>query len=506
MRRIGIGRLARTGAVTLSLLVSIAAAGPRALADSESWDAVFLGGSKVGYMWIRIAPVVEEVKGQGERKLQRVLVDFVLNFKRGNDASTIKVQYGTIETPDGQVLRLDTRTLASTQVLRVHGDVMNGKMLLKIENGDQKQELSIPWTPDTFGPYGAELSLSRKPMKPGEVRKVKTFVPDLNKVVESTLTARALETIALGGGANRDLLRVDQDITFLDGKKAPEMSSTLWVDESGQILKTFTDANGGMMTYRTTKEAAMRDAPKADLIAVQMVKIARKIPNPEDRRDILFKVTLNNAEPSEIFPADRRQTLKAGPGPMTALLSVKTAGPGDGAPGPETVDPEYLRPNPYITSNDARVMTLARGAVGNATDPWVKAQAITRWVAENLNEKNFETTFAPADEVARTLAGDCTEHGVLTAAMCRAEGIPARVVTGLVYVPHQNAFGFHMWNEVYINRRWVAVDAAFKGQTQVDATHIKLSESSLDGVAPFESFLPVARVFGKLKMEVIEIR
>ena len=501
MRRIGIASLGRRGMVALALLGATATASPRALADSESWDAVFLGGNKVGYMHIRVVPVEE-----GTRKLQRVLVDFVLEFKRGNDKSVVQVEYGTIETPDGQVLRLDTRTLASKQILRVHGDVLAGKMLLKIENGDQKQELSIPWTPDTFGPYGAELSLSRNPLKPGEVRKVKSFVPDLNKVVEATLTARAAESVPLGGGTNRDLLRVDQEIAYLDGKKAPEMNSTLWVDENGQILKTFTDANGGMVTYRTTREAALRSAPKVDLIAAQIIKLARKINDPESKRDIIYKITLANGDPSEVFPADRRQAVtRSGGSTSTVFLEVKTAGPDDGVPGPDGVDPEYLRSNPLVTSNDPRVMALARRAVGTSVDPWAKARAITKWVARNLTEKNFETTFAPADEVARSLAGDCTEHGVLTAAMCRAEGIPAKVVTGLVYVPQQNGFGFHMWNEVYVNRRWVAIDSAYD-QTDVDAAHVKLSESSLDGVAPFESFLPVARVFGKLRMETVEVR
>ena len=93
-------------------------------------------------------------------------------------------------------------------------------MTLKIENGGQKQEKVIPWSPDVFGPYGAELSLSRKPIKPGEVRKIKIFIPDLNKVGEATLTARGIEPVALGGGTNRDLLRVDQEIAFEDGKKA----------------------------------------------------------------------------------------------------------------------------------------------------------------------------------------------------------------------------------------------------------------------------------------------
>src|SRR5262249_35781074 len=157
--------------------------------------------------------------------------------------------------------------------------------------------------------------------------------------------------------------------------------------------------------------------------------------------DIIYKVTLASDDPASLFPNDRRQTYKAGTDPKSGLLEVKSAGPNDGLAGPESVDPEFLRPNPLVTSNDPRAIALARRAVGNATDPWAKAQAITKWIASNLRDKNFETTFAPADEVARTLSGDCTEHGVLTAAMCRAVGVPARVVTGLVYVPNQGGFG-----------------------------------------------------------------
>jgi transglutaminase-like putative cysteine protease len=126
------------------------------------------------------------------------------------------------------------------------------------------------------------------------------------------------------------------------------------------------------------------------------------------------------------------------------------------------------------------------------------------WVAQNIKEKNFETAFAPASEVAIALSGDCTEHSVLTAAMCRAVGVPSRVAVGLIYADRLKGFGYHMWNEVYVNNRWVALDAAFD-QTSVDAVHIKLSDTSLDGVAPYEAFLPVAQVMGKLTLEPREI-
>ena len=158
-----------------------------------------------------------------------------------------------------------------------------------------------------------------------------------------------------------------------------------------------------------------------------------------------------------------------------------------------------------IDSADAQVVALSRTAVGDAATPWEKVVRIEAWVARNLKDKNFKVAFAPASEVARNLAGDCTEHGVLTAAMCRAAGVPARIVVGLVYAKALGGFGFHLWNEVYINRRWVAIDATYD-QTEVDAVHIKLDDSSLDGVAPFEAFLPVVRVLGKMTIVPVEVR
>ena len=130
---------------------------------------------------------------------------------------------------------------------------------------------------------------------------------------------------------------------------------------------------------------------------------------------------------------------------------------------------------------------------------------MNRWVFQNMRTKNFQVGFAAANEVARNLTGDCSEHAVLLAAMCRASGIPARVVVGLVYVDRHQGFGYHMWDEVYINQRWVAVDPTWN-ETTVDAGHIKLSESSLEGVAPFEAFLPVLKVAGKLQIEPLELR
>jgi hypothetical protein len=468
----------------------------------DSWDAVYLAGSKVGY----VHTFVEPVKDRG-RELLRVRIDIVLSYKRLNDRVTTRMQYGTIEALDGSVLRLDTRIQASDLEMRIHGDVIGGRMNLIFDGTGQRQQQSIAWSDDVRGPYAAEQSFSRKPMKPGETRSLKMYMPDLNKICDITLSSKAMEDVKLGGGTARTLLKVEQT-TKLDGKPRPEFDVTLWVDAGGQVLKSLTENLGGMVTYRTTREGAMAAAAAAapfDQILNSVIKVTHKIPRPETTRDITYRVTLKSEDPAQVLAVDRRQSVKPGSKEHESLLVVRTAGPNDGEAGPATIDDVFLRPNAMITSRDNRVIELARKAVAGATDPWVKATRIEKWVSRNIRDKNFAVAFAPASEVAQNLSGDCTEHGVLTAAMCRAAGVPARVVVGLVYADRLGGFGFHLWNEVYVNRRWVAIDASFE-QDDVDAVHIKLSDSSLDGVAPFETFLPIVRVLGKMSIDPIEIR
>src|SRR5262249_59432 len=225
----------------------------------------------------------------------------------------------------------------------------------------------------------------------------------------------------------------------------------------------------------------------------------------EKTRAIVYEVSVKGEDAAELFPTDRRQKTRPGKQPGTTQLEVRTAGPKDGEAGSEEVAEEDLKPNPWINSDDPRVVSLMRRAVGTNTDPWAKAVAIQRWVARNIRAKNFSRGFDNASEVAQSLSGDCTEHSVLTAAMCRAAGIPARVAVGLVYGEQLGGFGFHMWDEVYVNRRWVALDAAFD-QSDVDAVHLKLNDSSLQGVSPFESMQTVGRVFKKLSLRPLEIR
>lgn len=467
----------------------------------ESWDAIYLGGSKIGY----VHTFVEKVHYKG-KEYQRVRIHIEERLKRDKDISVVNLEYGTIETLDGEVLRLDTRTLAGdAKDIRAHGDVIGGKMNLILESGE-RQELVIPWGPDVRGPYAPEQSMAKKPMNEHERRDLKMFVVDLNKVCDITLTAGGIEPVILGDGSSRPLLRVELT-TRVDGKARPEFDSTMWVDSSGQALKGEQDIFGGIVMYRTTKEAAMSPGGpiQFDLIKNTIIKIGRVLSDPEQTTQVKYRILLKSGDLKETIPTDSRQTVQVDGNKSEAILDVKTVGPTDGQPGPADVDAQYLKPNVLITSADSRVLSLAERTTRGVVDPWEKARRINHWVFENIHDKNFAVAFAAANEVARNLSGDCTEHAVLATAMCRAVGIPARVVVGLVYVEKLKGFGYHMWYEIYTNQRWVALDPTFD-QSSVDAVHIKIAESSLEGVAPFEVFTPILRVAGKLEIEPFERR
>ena len=319
-RRSGFVRGKRTILVAVALLVF----GGK-VHGQESWDAIYLAGSKIG--WVHT--FVEKVKNRG-KDYQRVRVDVEQRLKRGKDTAVTKLSYGTIETLDGQVLRLDTLTQAGTQSLRAHGDVIKGAMTLMLESGGQPQKLVIPWTSDVRGPYAAEQSMARTPMKENETRALKMFMPTLNKICDIELRSLRVEPVIMGDGTERPLLHVEQT-TKVDDKPKPEFDIKLWVDSAGQVLKQEQDLLGGYVQYRTTEEAAKSPGGpmQFDLIKGTVIKVARKIPNPEQMRHVKYRITLDKGDPSQVIPNDSRQTLHTEIKSPSAILELKS----QGAPG-----------------------------------------------------------------------------------------------------------------------------------------------------------------------------
>ncbi len=100
---------------------------------------------------------------------------------------------------------------------------------------------------------------------------------------------------------------------------------------------------------------------------------------------------------------------------------------------------KYLKPSPYIESQDRKIEQLAREITARHKLAWKKVEAIYDWVRQRVRYQ-FDPKIKSAAEALQDGSGDCEELSSLIIAMCRAVNIPAR----LVWVPG------HCYPEFYL--------------------------------------------------------
>jgi hypothetical protein len=89
----------------------------------------------------------------------------------------------------------------------------------------------------------------------------------------------------------------------------------------------------------------------------------------------------------------------------------------------------FLGPSPYIESNSPQVIEAARLIGTDKEKAWEKVEAIYDWVRAKV--KFEDNQGGPVKTTVATLregTGDCDEMSSLFVALCRADGIPARLV------------------------------------------------------------------------------
>ncbi len=143
-----------------------------------------------------------------------------------------------------------------------------------------------------------------------------------------------------------------------------------------------------------------------------------------------------------------------------------------------------------VDSAAPEIVRFARAVVGEATDPTGEVLLMEKAVHDAIEVVDLKTVFATASQTLAHRSGDCTEHAILLAACCRARGIPARLVAGIV--PYRDRMGFHLWTEVYLGS-WVGLDAVLGlGRAASCAVAIQRWEQPEEAIGDF------SRVLGNL--------
>lgn len=474
----------------------------------DHWDAAFLQGVRAGYVhsW------TVELDKDGQKLLQSI-VDQNLSVKRFNDTIQLRMDTGTTETEDGRVVGVYTRQyLGKKQTLDITGKVEGEELKLFLDKS--KPLPPARWDDRVVGQYRQQLLFRDKKVKPGDRFQYLSFEPSVSLVILLRVEVKDYEEVAIPGSkTKRRLLRVETRADKIKDNQGQELelpALTQWLDNDYQVVQSFFQLPGlgDLVLVRTTKDQALAApgvAKLPDIGVSQYVRLNKTIANPYDTKAAVFRITVkDDKDPASAFSRDDRQEARNSKGSTFDLAVRALRGPGQGTPGTKP-GPEFTESSYFINCNDPLIKSLAQKAVGAETDPWKKALRIEKWVNQAMKYQTHEA-FATSDHVARTLEGDCTEFGVLTAALCRAVGIPSRTALGLIYADTRQGpvLAFHMWAEVWINGRWLALDGTL-GKGYVGATHLKITDHSWHEERGLLPLLGVLRLLGRMQAEVVSV-
>lgn len=484
-----------------------AAASPDTIAfpdTGEEWSSIYMGGEKVGYAHSIESWTTNE---RGERVRQWVQEQKTAVLRMSNMSEYV-LRISATENEAGQLLDFTAEMRGGPGVQKFRGQREGAAIAVfyPASSGQPEAKQVLRENGDVLGFSALEESLRKEPMQPGETRSFSQWQPLGPQIAVAKVELRAgkIETTELPGGKPAKLLSIAQTTDFGAGQP---LEQTLWVDAKGTIVKLEMPLAQIAMVRTTAEEALAAIAPTKDLLRLSLVPLDRPIPAPYTTKLVQYRIHMPAGDPSLSFPSGGTQRAKVLDKHTIELVvrGLFANSKHDAAWPWDTTPPtaEERDPSQFIQSQDDAVVKLAN-EVPPLEDPSELAVALEKLVRGTIQRQDFTQAFASAADVARHRQGDCTEHAVLLAAVARARGLPARVVIGLVYSDRPlKGFLYHMWNEIWVGDHWMPYDATL-GQGYVDAVHLKLAHSSLATGGGFEAFLPVMRVMGQVKIEVLK--
>jgi len=458
----------------------------------EQWFVILLNGEQIGW------------GHQGEERIQRdgerLLVtrqQIHTSIERGGDITDQQLELESTTTAAGELREFSQSQTSGPSTTTVTGRrVAEG---LRIRRGETTT--TIPWNSDDGGFFSVTRSLRQQPLRPGESRTVRELTPQLLKASDITLTALQMESIVTPGGV-KQLLKVQRSDPLPTG----ELISWMWIDRQGTVHAARTEGIE-LWQFLATREQAKQPLVRTgnDLLSSMMVPVDRPLENARQTRQVLYRLHLErpvsqplcNDSSQSVTRLDRHtfQVDVHPPGP-TSALDVKPREPTD----------EQIAASAMIQSGDAAIIRQAKQVLPDTKDPWQLALALEKHVHALIDQKNYSHAFATARDVLESRQGDCTEHAVLLAALCRARDIPTRIAVGLVYVPGDSpGYGYHMWNEVWIGDRWIGLDA-MAGRGRVAADRIKILDTDLGDGEAHLALSSLLLWIGQGRLEILSAR
>jgi hypothetical protein len=466
-------------------------------ASDERWYVLMMQGQRAGWMVERERTADGSIESTTESSL---------TIRRGETSLTISMASRFIETEDGRPIEMSSTTnLGGGETVDRYIFDPDGVRWSSTSNGTTTERV-LPRPEGRWLPPAAAARYTAKRLGArAEEITVRTIDP-LNGLEPVVTTRSAFEPATIEVlGRTVTALRCSARSDLY-----PDSIGTEYIDEQGNLLRS--EFNLGAM--RVSVVAADEQLAKARLDPPELMRSLfvtpdRPIERPYERRSATFVVRAIEGELPRIPETGGQRVVKIDAQSVRLTRSTSESSPPDAAEDRE----QLTASSAMITCDDPRVIELTDAALtGAPRDPAARAERARRFVHRHIRTKDLSVGFASAAETARTREGDCTEHAVLLAALLRRDGIPARVVSGLIYADRfaggRDIFGYHMWTQALLpvgpksEERWVDLDATLPDSIPITATHIALGVHDLAGDSRANALVELAPLMGRLAIQV----
>ncbi|MFM7132705.1 MAG: transglutaminase domain-containing protein [Planctomycetota bacterium] len=467
----------------------------------ERFHALSLGGMPCGRS-------VDRVERDGARV--RTVSEIEMRFRRGGQRTDIRLSTEFVEDDRGRPLEakvVQNGAVASSYRFATAAD---GAFAVVVAAGGSERRESIAddgWLP----PEAARAFVAARVKAEAKAIRLRAIS------IQSGLVAPTLDLafIADGEFALPDGRRIATRRYSVTNSLVPVPGSETY-DREGRLVESATSLSGlGELVMRlSTREAAADSLARADFDLLRGTFVATKSIAGFERLAsiaVAIRATDGSLEDLPSIGAQRFERVDAARG----IVRVEVARGSEPEAGDAT-DARWTRETAVVDHGSAAVRELlARAPRTEGVAAFERAEGLRRLVARHLSRKDFASAFASAGEAARSRGGDCTEHAVLLAALLRADGVPARVVSGLVYVPaiagSGSGWGWHLWTQALVaapgdaSPRWHDFDATVSGGKRgFHAAHVAVAASDLSGGASDPAFLQALGLIGGIEIERIE--
>jgi hypothetical protein len=459
-----------------------------AAADEVEYFALIVNGSKIGHI-IHTRRV----------RAGKVITTHTMsrNIKHLGNPVTLATTEEHTETLVGKPLAFKTVESLSTMSQVVEGKVdSNGKMKVLGGTAAQVEPRTATWPKDALLSEGVRLFQQSQGLKEGLEYSYVQFDPGSLRgfTVKVHVTGRK-EVDILG---RRETLWEIQSET--DG-----VLETIYVNDNFKMRKAIAPAAAFKLeAVACTRPYALSKDAYLDVMKEILLASPRPLTNLATAGSVRYHFS-PQPQARLIVPEYDNQTVSADPSGLTVTVTAQKTPTGVPFPykGNDAEALEALKPTTFLDSNNSEVVALARWAVGPTKDAVVAVKRIETCAREHILIKDYSVGWASASEAIKTRRGDCTEHAVLAAAMCRAVGIPAQVVAGMTYADkfgdRRNVFVPHAWTMAYLGNKWIHFDAALAGY---DLGHIAMGSGDGDP----DDYTNLSRVMGLFHIDAATVQ